>query len=140
MPLVLKLAPSEKLFVNGAVITNSDRRSSLHVENTAQILREKDIMLEGDVQTPVRSAYFAAQNVLLSTRAEIGSIGTFLDQLDLIRGAFVKPEHLALLDEAERHVRAGNIYRALVLLRDLVVYESALLNMDVPDRFRRNHP
>lgn len=140
MPLILKLGPAEKLFVNGAVITNSDRRSSLHVENTAQVLREKDILLEEDVHTPVRSAYFAAQNVMLNTRTEVGSPDAFLEQIGLIRGAFIKREHLTLLDEAERQVRAGNIYRALVLLRDLVIYESALLNLDPPDRFKRKHP
>lgn len=137
MPLILKLGPAEKLFVNGAVITNSDRRSSLHVENNAQVLREKDILLEEDVQTPVRSAYFAAQNVMLNTRTEVGSISAFLEQLNLLRGVFIKAEHRAILDESERLVRGGNVYKALALLRDLVIYESALLNMDPPDRFRR---
>lgn len=140
MSLVLKLGPSEQLFVNGAVLTNGERRSSLLVENAAQILREKDILREAEASTPVRAAYFAAQNVLLGTRAELGSITPFTEQIDCLRGAFIKPEHLALLDEAERLVRAGNIYRALVMLRDLVLYEAALLNMQPPDRFRRETP
>ena len=139
MPLVLKLGPAEQLFVNGAVITNGDRRSSLHVENVAQILREKDILREADASTPVRAAYFAAQNVMLNTRTELGPTSPFVDQLNCLRGAFVKREHLALLDEAERLVREGDIYRALVTLRDLVLYEGALLNMEPPSHFRRQH-
>ena len=137
MSLVLKLGPAEQLFVNGAVLTNGDRRSNLQFENVAQILREKDILREADAITPVRGAYFAAQNVLLNTRTELGSAEPFTEQLGYLRGAFIKPEHLRMLDEAERQVREGNIYRALVTLRELVLYEAALLNIQPPDRFQR---
>lgn len=137
MSLVLKLGPSEQLFINGAVLSNGDRRNNLLVENVAHILREKDIMHEAEACTPVRAAYFAAQNVLLNTRVELGSAQPFLEQTAQLRTAFVKPEHLRMLTEAERLVQAGNVYRALGVLRDLLLYEAALLNQAPPDRFRR---
>ncbi|MFC3126132.1 flagellar biosynthesis repressor FlbT [Pseudoroseomonas globiformis] len=140
MSLILKLAPGERLFINGAVITNGDRRAYLMVETQAQIVREKDVLQAEDASTPVRRAYFAAQNVLLNAQPSLGSMDAFETQLATLRTAFRKPEHLQLLDEAERQMRLGNTYRALAALRDLVLYEAALLEMEPPQRFRREPP
>ncbi|WP_419900189.1 flagellar biosynthesis repressor FlbT [Roseomonas sp. USHLN139] len=138
MSLILKLAPGERLFINGAVVTNGDRRAYLMVETKAQIVREKDVLLPEDASTPVRRAYFAAQNVLLNAQSSLGSIDAFLEQIACLRGVFLKSEHTVLLDEAEQQMRHGNTYRALAALRDLVMYESVLLELDPPQRFRRD--
>lgn len=140
MSLILKLAPGERLFINGAVVTNGERRAYLMVENQAQIVREKDVMLPEDVTTPVRRAYFAAQTVLLTAQPALGSVETFKAQMRVLRTAFIKREHLQQLDEAEAQMEAGNTYRALSALRDLVLYESALLDLPPPERFRRGAP
>ena len=137
MSLILKLAPGERLFINGAVVTNGDRRAYLMVETKAQIVREKDVLQPEDVSTPVRRAYFAAQNVLLNAQPSLGSMEGFQVQVAALRAVFRKAEHIALLDEAERQMEQGNTYRALAALRDLVLYESALLEMEPPQRFRR---
>lgn len=137
MSLILKLAPGERLFINGAVVTNGDRRTYLMVETQAQIVREKDVLLPEDAITPVRQAYFAAQNVLLNAQSSLGSMDSFLTQVARLRTVFLKPEHLALLDEAEQQMQQGNTYRALAALRNLVMYEAALLEVDPPSRFRR---
>jgi flagellar protein FlbT len=138
MALILKLAPGERLFINGAVVTNGDRRAYLMVETKAQIVREKDVLLSEDVSTPVRRAYFAAQGVLLNAQPVLGSPDAFAEQIARLRGVFLKPEHLGLLDEAEAQMREGNIYRTLSALRELVMYEAALLDMEPPERFRRD--
>lgn len=138
MSLILKLAPGERIFINGAVVTNGDRRAYLMVETKAQILREKDVLMVEDVSTPVRRAYFAAQGVLLNAQPILGSAEAFAEQVTRLRGVFLKPEHLGLLDEAEAQMQAGNIYRALSALRELVMYEAALLEMEPPERFRRD--
>jgi len=140
MSLILKLAPGERLFINGAVVTNGDRRAYLMVETQAQIVREKDVLLPEDAVTPVRRTYFAAQNVMLSAQSAPGSLDSFLEHLAALRQVFLKPEHMALLDEAEQQMRAGNTYRALASLRDLVMYEAALLDLEPPPRFRREAP
>jgi flagellar protein FlbT len=140
MSLILKLAPGERLFINGAVVTNGDRRTYLMVETKAQIVREKDVLQLEDASTPVRRAYFAAQNVLLNAQPALGSTEAFETQMGALRAVFRKPEHIDLLDEAERQMELGNTYRALAALRDLVLYESALLNLEPPQRFRREAP
>lgn len=138
MSLILKLAPGERLFINGAVVTNGDRRAYLMVETKAQIVREKDVLLPEDASTPVRRAYFAAQNVLLNAQSSLGSIDAFLQQIECLRGVFLKLEHRALLDEAESQMRQGNTYRTLAALRELILYESVLLEVEPPQRFRRD--
>ncbi|MCG7361911.1 flagellar biosynthesis repressor FlbT [Roseomonas sp. ACRSG] len=140
MSLILKLAPGERIFINGAVVTNGERRAYLMVETKAQILREKDVLVADDVSTPVRRAYFAAQGVLLNAQPVLGSSEAFTEQVARLRGVFLKPEHLGLLDEAEAQMQAGNIYRALSALRELVMYEAALLQLEPPERFRREGP
>ena len=44
MPLKLSLKPGEKLVLNGAVLTNGDKRASLIIQNKACLLRERDIL------------------------------------------------------------------------------------------------
>ena len=53
--LVLKLAPKERILVNGAVIENGDRRSRLSIMTpNANILRLRDAIHPDEVTTPVR--------------------------------------------------------------------------------------
>ena len=61
MPLKLSLKPHEKFVVNGAVMTNGDRKAEVIIQNKASILREKDILQPADAQTPLRRVYFPIQ-------------------------------------------------------------------------------
>ena len=63
--LVLKLAPKERVLVNGAVIENGDRRSRLSIVTPdAHILRLRDAIHPEQANTPVRRVCYAAQLVL----------------------------------------------------------------------------
>ena len=57
MPLKLSLKPGEKFVLNGAVLANGDKRTSLVLQNKACVLREKDIMQPEDADTPARRIY-----------------------------------------------------------------------------------
>jgi len=65
MPLKLSLKPGEKVVLNGAVIQNGDRRTTLLLQNKASVLREKDIMQLEDVNTPARRIYFPVMMMYL---------------------------------------------------------------------------
>ena len=54
MPLKLSLKPGEKFVLNGAVLANGDKRTSLVIQNKACVLREKDIMQPESANTPAR--------------------------------------------------------------------------------------
>ena len=65
MALKVTLKPGEKFVINGAVVVNGDRRSNLVIQNRVSILREKDIMLPQDADTPVKRIYFAIMMMYL---------------------------------------------------------------------------
>ena len=52
MPLKLSPKPGEKFVLNGAVLANGDKRTSLVLQNKACVLREKDIMQPENATTP----------------------------------------------------------------------------------------
>ena len=58
MALKISLKPGERFVVNGAVIANGERRSTFVISNKVSILRERDIMTEGEVTTPARRVYW----------------------------------------------------------------------------------
>jgi flagellar protein FlbT len=63
----------------------------------------------------------------------------FAEQLARLRGVFLKPEHLNLLDEAEAlHAGLATPTARFRRLRELVMYEAALLEMAPTERFRRD--
>ena len=65
MPLQLSLKPGEKFVLNGAVLANGDKRTSLVIQNKACVLREKDIMQPEGANTPARRIYLAIMMMYL---------------------------------------------------------------------------
>ena len=66
MPLKLSLKPGEKFVLNGAVLANGDKRTSLVLQNKACVLREKDIMQPDGATTPARRIYFPIMMMYLA--------------------------------------------------------------------------
>ena len=63
--LVLKLGPRERIMINGVVMENGDRRARLNVLTPeANVLRLRDAIHPGEVNTPVRRVCYIAQLVL----------------------------------------------------------------------------
>ena len=69
MPLKLSLKPGEKFVLNGAVLANGDKRTSLVIQNKACVLREKDIMQPEDANTPARRIYLPIMMMYLDGEA-----------------------------------------------------------------------
>ena len=126
--LVLKLAPKERVLVNGAVIENGDRRSRLSIVTPdANILRLRDAIHPDQANTPVRRVCYAAQLVLS------GDVDAEEDRLPMLRRieelsqVFTDPDSRASLGEATDAVLAGNNYRCLKALRALLPREERLM-------------
>jgi flagellar protein FlbT len=126
--LVLKLAPGERVLVNGAVIENGDRRSRLTIMTpNANILRLRDAIRPGEANTPVRRVCYIAQLVLS------GDAETPTARMQLLRG--IEQLSQVLLDSDSRSQLAaattaigeGDFYRALKRLRALLPREERLL-------------
>ena len=87
MPLKLSLKPGEKFVLNGAVLANGDKRTSLVIQNKACVLREKDIMQPKDAKTPARLVYLAIMMMYLEGENSGGADGAH--ELGHAQGKFV---------------------------------------------------
>jgi flagellar protein FlbT len=126
--LVLKLAPKERVLVNGAVIENGDRRSRLSIVTPdANILRLRDAIHPEEANTPVRRVCYAAQLVLTGDTAPEDSRMQMLRNLEELSQVFVDSDSRASLAEATDALLSNNHYRCLKALRSLLPREDRLL-------------
>jgi flagellar protein FlbT len=121
MPLKLSLKPGEKFVLNGAVLANGDKRTSLVIQNKACILRERDIMQAEDANTPAKRIYFPIMMMYL----DIEEADVYYSQFALRMTEFMD----AIRDRVEiiRDVMAGAYYKALVKCRELFDFEQERL-------------
>lgn len=126
--LVLKLAPKERVLINGAVIENGDRRSRLAIMTpNAHILRLRDAIHPEEVNTPVRRVCYVAQLVLS------GDVAPEEARLQLLRGieqlsqVLTDPDSRLQLTQATGAVLEDQHYQVLKALRALLPREERLL-------------
>lgn len=127
MALKLNLKPGEKLVINGAVIVNGDRKTSLAIRNFAHIMRESDVMQEEQANTPTRRAYFAAQLLLLDPEGRADYVPQARELITALKQAYTNPDVLIGLDKALGHLEGGDYYKSLAILRRVIRYEDLLL-------------
>lgn len=123
MALKISLKPSEKMIINGAVVTNGSARSNLIIENRVSILREKDIMKEAD--TPCSRIYLVIQLMYIDEGNAVEYHNTYWELVrDVVAAA---PSTLKLIDTISDHILQTNYYQALKMTRKLIAYEKELL-------------
>lgn len=127
MALKIALKPGEKFVVNGAVIANGDRRTSLVIQNKVSILREKDIMQEAEVDTPVRRIYFPIMLMYLDESAVNRYYEEFVLRMTEFMNAIEDREALAHCVAISSAVMSRNYYRALMTCKKLFAFEEERL-------------
>lgn len=127
MPLKISLKPGERFVLNGAVIENGDRRANLVLRNKASVLREKDILQEDEVTTPVRRIYFPIMMMYLSDKQDDALYDEFVLRMNEFMGVVSDPTVLATCVSVSRDVMAGEHYKALMGCRKLMSYEAERL-------------
>lgn len=131
--LVLKLNPRERLLVNGAVIENGDRRSSLVILTPkANILRLRDAIRPDEVGTPVRRVCYIAQLVLSGDAAPEAAKQQLLRGIEQLSQALRDDDSCRHLAAATNAVIDDDFYRALKALRNLLPREARLLAAAFP--------
>lgn len=126
--LVLKLAPHERVLINGAVIENGDKRTRLAVITpNANILRLRDAIHPEEVNTPVRRVCYIAQ-LVLSGDAKPGEA-----KIQMLRGveqlsqAMTDHDSRTQLGAATEALLDDQFYQAMKALRALLPREARLM-------------
>ena len=131
MPLKLSLKPGEKFVLNGAVVQNGDRRTTLVLQNKASVLREKDIMQPEQASTPSRRIYFPLMMMYLEDGANNRYYDEFAQRLTEFMGAIRNPGVLADCVAISKHAMSREYYKALMMCRKLIEYEDETVGAEV---------
>ncbi|WP_158965696.1 flagellar biosynthesis repressor FlbT [Chachezhania sediminis] len=125
--LVLKLAPRERVLINGAVIENGDRRGRVSIVTPdAHILRLRDAIHPDEATTPVRRACYATQLVLSGDVSPDEAHMPLLRRLEELSQVFTDPDSRKSLAEATEALIGANHYKCLKALRSLLPREERL--------------
>ncbi|MFD1881694.1 flagellar biosynthesis repressor FlbT [Paracoccus pacificus] len=131
--LVLKLAPNERVLINGAVIENGDKRARISIRTAnANILRLKDAIHPDQAQTPVSRVCYIAQLVLSGDADPAQGRSQLLSGIEQLTHALDDPDSRKILSAATEAALSGNIYQAMRQLRLLLPREARLLALGQP--------
>ena len=130
MPLKLSLKPGEKFVLNGAVLANGDKRTSLVLQNKACVLREKDIMQPENATTPARRIYFPIMMMYLAPEDTELYYNDFALRMTEFMGAIRNRAALATCVEISRDVMGGTYYKALMACKKQFEFEGERLSYD----------
>lgn len=126
--LVLKLAPRERVLINGAVIENGDKRSRLAIMTpNANILRLRDAIHPEEVNTPVRRVCYIAQLVLSGDADPSEARHQIMRGIEQLSQALTDPDSRAQLNAATAAIVDQQFYQAMKALRALLPREARLL-------------
>ncbi len=126
--LVLKLAPRERVLINGAAIENGDKRSRLAIMTPgAHILRLRDAIHPEEVNTPVRRVCYIAQLVLSGDAEAQDARQQMMRGIEQLSQVLTDPDSRAQLTAATTALLDGQFYQALKALRMLLPREARLL-------------
>ena len=126
--LVLKLAPKERVVVNGAVIENGDRRSRLSILTPdANILRLRDAIHPDDVTTPVKRVCYVAQLAVSGDAKPDEARQQLLQGIEQLSQVFRDADSRTALSRATDAVTEGQFYQCLRSLRTILPREERLL-------------
>lgn len=126
--LILKLAPHERVLINGAVIENGEKRSRFSIVTpNANILRLRDAIHPEEVKTPVRRVCYIAQ-LVLSGDVEPDDAGPqLLRGIEQLSQVLTDHDSRMLLSRATEAAFEGEFYQVLRALRALLPREERLL-------------
>ncbi len=131
--LVIRLAPHERVLLNGAVIENGDRRASLSIKTpNANVLRLRDAIHPEQANSPVKRTIYMLQLVLSGDSRVEDVRAPLLRAIDQLGEVFRDADSQHLLRSASTHVLSEEYYLGLKFLRLLLPKEAQLLARGAP--------
>jgi flagellar protein FlbT len=124
MALIIDLKPSERIIIGNALITNDTARTRLHIEGSAPILREKDIMREEEATTPCKRIYFTVQLMYVSPEPH-KLHKTYFSLVHDVQAA--APSSAFFFVKINDHILNDEYYKALKEAKNLMEHERELV-------------
>jgi len=125
--LVIRLAPFERVLLNGAVIENGDKRTSLSIKTpNAHVLRLRDAIHPEQANTPVKRTCYMVQLVLSGDSGESEMRQPLLRAIEQLSQVFVDTDSRTSLECATHAIVERDYYKALKALRSLLPRETRL--------------
>ena len=124
MALKVELKPNERILVGESVITNCNQRSSLLIEGSSPILREKDILTARRADTPAKRIYLAVQLMYTSRDPRAYHDDYFALVRQIVQAA---PSTWGHVENINNQILTGNLYKALKETKKLIAYEEDIL-------------
>lgn len=126
--LVLKLAPNERILLNGLMIENGPKkaRMTLHSDG-AHVLRLRDALHPDQVTGPVSIAYHVAQLAVAGQTDPQSALDDLRLRLDDLSRAFENTWAFDAVANARRALEDSNFYKAMRELGPLLPLERDLL-------------
>lgn len=124
MALKIELKAGERFILGNSVITNGKQRAQLFIDGDAPILREKDILMPEDADTPSKRIYLTVQAMYLSPEPQNYHQDYFALIKDMQQAA---PSTMGIIDAINNEILTGSVYKALKKTKLLIDYEKELL-------------
>lgn len=126
--LLLKLAPNERILLNGLVIENGPKKAKMMVySENASVLRLRDALHPKDLGGPVSIAYYYAQLAVAGEKSPEESREELASRLKDLEFAFEGTWASENVDEAKAALEADNFYKTMRSLGPLLPLERELL-------------
>ncbi|MBT9290608.1 flagellar biosynthesis repressor FlbT [Prosthecodimorpha staleyi] len=125
MALKVELKPGERIIIGDCVITNDNQRTRLFIEGDAPILREKDVLPPKTATTGAKRIYLAIQLMYLARNHE-----KYWVEYQILKSEFLDaaPSALPLIQEIEKEMLTGNLYKSIKAAKALIEFEEGLLD------------
>jgi flagellar protein FlbT len=124
MALKVEIKLGERIIIGDSLITNDGHRARLLIEGNAPILREKDILLPDDADTPSKKIYLVIQLMYLSDDPRKHHELYFQLIKDLQTAA---PSTAPYIEVINDFLLTGAYYKALKSAKKLIAYEKELM-------------
>ena len=126
--LRLKLRPKERVLINGAVLENGRNQVELRVLTPeTKILRLRDALHPVHVDTPTKRVCYIAQLVVSGDLSPEEALSRFVRGVVELKQVFLDSGSQAAMEQAIRHARANNFYKAMQCMRRILPYEELVM-------------
>lgn len=126
MALKITLKPKEKIYINGALLTNGDHPTQLYIENKVRLLREKEIMTVEKARSVCEQIYLNIQLMYFEPDKVKSYHKNYWQLVRVLTEA--APSTTVMIHEISEKILVEEYYAALKLTKNLIEYEKQLMD------------